>query len=57
MQNGYLALVELGHDLVGSMVPDPLHEFELGEWKKLLTHLIRMVHTMGLERVQTMNER
>ena len=27
------------------MVVDLLHEFELGVWKALLTHLVRVLHT------------
>ena len=26
------------------LVVDPLHEFELGLWKAIFTHLIRLLH-------------
>ena len=29
------------------MVVDLLHEFELGVWKALLTHLVRVLHTVS----------
>lgn len=39
------------------LVPDVLHEFELGVWKMVLVHLVRMVVTVGSSAVQTMNHR
>jgi hypothetical protein len=38
-------------------VIDFLHEFELGVWKAVLTHLIRMLHVCGEEKVQMFNQR
>lgn len=38
-------------------VVDLLHEFELGVWKALLIHLVRMLHTMGLIAVNEMDSR
>lgn len=29
------------------LVPDLLHEFELGVWKSLFTHLIRLLYAAG----------
>ena len=29
------------------MVVDLLHEFELGVWKALLTHLVRVLHAVS----------
>lgn len=29
------------------LVVDLLHEFELGVWKSLFTHLIRLLHAAG----------
>ena len=34
-----------------------MHEFELGVWKAVLLHLIRMLHTRGQEAVDQFNER
>ncbi len=41
------------------MVVDLLHEFELGVWKGLFTHLIRMLHASpdGQRRVDDLNAR
>ncbi|THU97282.1 hypothetical protein K435DRAFT_857796 [Dendrothele bispora CBS 962.96] len=38
-------------------VPDVLHELELGVWKAILLHLIRMLVFLGYNEVQKMNER
>jgi hypothetical protein len=37
------------------MVVDLLHEFELGVWKALLTHLIRILHVVS-ERPGTLTD-
>ena len=34
-----------------------MHEFELGVWKALLTHLVRILHSLGAETVQEFNHR
>ncbi|TFY53731.1 hypothetical protein EVG20_g9986 [Dentipellis fragilis] len=36
---------------------DLMHEFELGVWKALLTHLIRMLYSLGPTAVQEFNHR
>jgi hypothetical protein len=36
---------------------DLLHEVELGVWKALLMHLIRMLHTCGADKVHAFDER
>jgi hypothetical protein len=36
-------------------VPDLLHEFELGVWKAVFTHLLRIVYACG--EIQTLNLR
>lgn len=36
-------------------VPDLLHEFELGVWKAVLTHLLRILHAEGRDRIQIFN--
>jgi hypothetical protein len=38
-------------------VIDQLHEFELGVWKALFTHLMRILHAAGGNSVQKLNER
>jgi len=39
------------------LVVDLLHEFELGVWKAVLTHLIRILYAKGKDRIQTFNKR
>jgi hypothetical protein len=38
-------------------VPDLLHEFELGVWKAVFTHLIRILYACGGDRIQVLNSR
>ena len=37
--------------------PDLLHEFELGVWKAVLTHYMRLLYALGGDGIQTLNER
>lgn len=39
------------------LVPDVLHELELGVWKAILLHLIRMLAALGSDTVLVMNQR
>lgn len=39
------------------LVPDILHEFELGVWKSVFTHLIRILYTIGEDRVHELDRR
>lgn len=39
------------------LVPDFMHEFELGVWKSVFTHLIRMLVAQGGTAVQQLNTR
>jgi hypothetical protein len=38
-------------------VVDLLHEFELGVWKAIFTHLMRILHAIGGNVVQDLNKR
>jgi hypothetical protein len=38
-------------------VPDLLHEFELGVWKAIFTHLMRVLYGAGGDLIQTLNWR
>jgi hypothetical protein len=38
-------------------VPDLLHEFELGVWKAVFTHLLRILYAIPGEAIQTLNQR
>ncbi|KII90776.1 hypothetical protein PLICRDRAFT_697259 [Plicaturopsis crispa FD-325 SS-3] len=44
-------------DLFLMLVVDLMHEFELGVWKALLTHLVRILHSLGRNTVLLFNER
>jgi hypothetical protein len=39
------------------VVPDLLHEFELGVWKAILTHLLRVLYVAGVDGIQGLNWR
>lgn len=39
------------------LVPDFMHEFELGVWKATLMHLLRILYAYGHETIQTLNKR
>ena len=39
------------------LAPDLLHEFELGVWKAVFTHLVRMVYTLRASAIQTLDQR
>jgi hypothetical protein len=36
---------------------DLLHEFELGVWKAIFTHMMRILHAIGGNVVQDLNQR
>ena len=38
-------------------VPDLLHEFELGVWKSIFTHLLRVLYVGGIDSIQALNWR
>ena len=38
-------------------VVDLLHEFELGVWKAIFTHLMRILFAAGGDCIQTLNKR
>lgn len=46
-----------GYNPLQMLVPDLLHEFELGVWKDLLVHLMRLLDTRGQPAVTTFNAR
>ena len=43
-QNAFITRLGKTFDPSRMLVVDLLHEFELGVWKSLFTHLIRMLH-------------
>ncbi|KIJ40567.1 hypothetical protein M422DRAFT_256540 [Sphaerobolus stellatus SS14] len=44
-------------DKYSLFVVDLMHEVELGVWKAILTHLIRLLHALGDDKVQEFNRR
>ena len=38
------------------IVADLLHEFELGVWKAVFTHLLRILYAHGNDMIQSLNE-
>ncbi|KAI0689452.1 hypothetical protein C8T65DRAFT_588651 [Cerioporus squamosus] len=46
-----------GLNVYALLVPDLMHEFELGVWKAVFTHLVRLVIAAGADRVQEMDKR
>ena len=57
-QNAFSAsLFKFGFNFYSMLVVDLLHEFELGIWKAVFTHLIRILYASGGNAVQSLNER
>ena len=50
-------LSEHGFNFYQMLMVDLLHEFELGVWKAVLTHLLRILHAKGGNRIQDFNKR
>jgi len=57
VQNAFSALGSFGLNFYSMFVPDLLHEFELGVWKAIFTHLMRILYASGGNAVQKLNER
>jgi hypothetical protein len=58
LQNAFSAkLSQFGLDYHNMFVVDLLHEFELGVWKNIFTHLMRILHAIGGNTVQDLNKR
>jgi hypothetical protein len=39
------------------LVPDLMHEFELGVWKSVFTHLMRILFAQGSDTISELNFR
>jgi len=59
LQNAFVDCLGPDFDIHSILVVDLLHEFELGVWKSLFTHLIRILHvaTPGGRLVTELDER
>ncbi|KZT12196.1 uncharacterized protein LAESUDRAFT_754689 [Laetiporus sulphureus 93-53] len=49
-------LASFGFNHYAMLVPDLMHEFELGVWKAIFTHLLRILYAEGHDRIQTFNK-
>ncbi|KAI0666052.1 hypothetical protein C8Q78DRAFT_985227 [Trametes maxima] len=50
-------LAVFGFDIYQALVPDVMHEFELGVWKSIMTHLVRILTVVGASSVNELNAR
>ncbi|PCH35863.1 hypothetical protein WOLCODRAFT_51266, partial [Wolfiporia cocos MD-104 SS10] len=50
-------LSKFGFNHYSMFVPDLMHEFELGVWKAILTHLMRILYVEGNDSIQIFNQR
>ncbi|KAH9476649.1 hypothetical protein JR316_0010562 [Psilocybe cubensis] len=50
-------LFGLGFNFFSMFVPDLLHEFELGVWKAVFIHLMRILYSCGENYIQKLNKR
>lgn len=48
---------DFGFDVLAMLVVDLMHEFELGVWKAVLIHIVRMLHCLGKDKVNEFNRR
>ncbi|KAF9237846.1 hypothetical protein BU15DRAFT_75648 [Melanogaster broomeanus] len=48
-------LARFGVNFYSLFVPDLLHEFELGVWKAIFTHLLRVLYAHGDDAIQKLN--
>ena len=46
-----------GFNVYSIFVVDLLHKFELGVWKAVFTHLLRVLHAEGQDKIQILNTR
>jgi hypothetical protein len=50
-------LSQLGLDFFPLFVVDLMHEFELGVWKAVLIHLVRILYTQGADIIAEFDRR
>jgi hypothetical protein len=56
-QNAFSQLNVFGFSIYVMLVVDFMHEFELGVWKAVFIHLIRILVVHGGDAVQQLNQR
>ena len=52
-----MALSRFGFDFHRMLTVDLLHEVEIGVWKSAFTHLVRMLHACGADKIHEFNKR
>lgn len=58
LQNAFSdRLAKFSFDFFRMFAPDLLHEFELGVWKAVFKHLIRILYAQGGDAIQRLNDR
>lgn len=58
LQNAFSErLAPLGFNFYSMFAPDLLHEVELGVWKALFTHLLRILYAAGGDTIVVLNSR
>ncbi|KAJ3884505.1 hypothetical protein GG344DRAFT_71294 [Lentinula edodes] len=55
--NAFIGRLGLDFNLSRMLVVDLMHEFELGVWKALFSHLIRILYAVGQQYVEELNHR
>ncbi|KAJ7119214.1 hypothetical protein C8R43DRAFT_901112, partial [Mycena crocata] len=56
-RNTFSKLAEYGFNFFSMFVPDLLHEVELGGWKSLLTHILRILNAIDPAHITEFNRR
>lgn len=56
-QNAFSRLCAFGFNIQDALVVDQLHEFELGVWKAVFSHLVRVLEAAGPDLVNELNAR
>ncbi len=57
-QSAYsIKLREHNFNFYSLFAPDFMHEVELGVWRTIFTHLMRILHAVGEDSIQTFNKR
>ncbi|KAH9903187.1 hypothetical protein C8Q73DRAFT_742354 [Cubamyces lactineus] len=52
-----IRLREHGFNVYSLFAPDLMHEFELGVWKSIWIHLLRILYAVGEDAIQRLNQR
>ncbi|KAG2339698.1 hypothetical protein BDR05DRAFT_891420, partial [Suillus weaverae] len=49
-------LTQFGFNFYSRFIPDLLHEFELGVWKAIFTHILRILYAYRNDTIQALNK-